>query len=160
MKAITAGFFFYVRTYLIDAWTSLLLFGGSVQTPKWRKPAPSLACGSGHGLSTSSHSSFASACCHLITARQAATGKVCQNGHLCLEVPTQSHPSKKKNPPLSCQSLPKGLNPWLSHMRTSELFLLGSNGKGKVGKLNHCMTSPVKRYKTVIKYKCHHASKN
>lgn len=62
--------FVYAGTYLIDAWASLLLLGGGVQTPKRRKPAPSLACGSGHGLSTSSHSSFTSARCHLRAARR------------------------------------------------------------------------------------------
>lgn len=64
-----ACFLIHPGTHLIDAWASLLLFRGSVQTPKRRKPAPSLACRSGHGLSTSSDSSFTSAGSHLRTAR-------------------------------------------------------------------------------------------
>lgn len=52
-------------TYLVDGWTSLLLFGGSVQAPERRKPASSLACRPGHGLSASSHSDLTGAGCHL-----------------------------------------------------------------------------------------------
>lgn len=63
-------------TYLVDGGASLLLFGGSVQAPERRKPAPSLACRPGHGLSTSSHSNLTSAGCHLGLFKTEATGEV------------------------------------------------------------------------------------
>lgn len=61
--------------YLVDGWASLLLFGGSVEAPERRKPAPSLACRPGHGLSTPSHSNLTSPGCHLgFVKTEEATG--------------------------------------------------------------------------------------
>lgn len=55
-------------THLVDARVTLLLLGGCVQTPERRKPAPPLAGGAGHGLSSPPHSRLACAGCHLRTA--------------------------------------------------------------------------------------------